>query len=108
AGPLNFYLLWLLPLVGLKISYFSVRLLGLGIVWMTALLQYKTVELLADRQAARLGVVPLVTFFAFSTFWDFVHLSTEHLSLLLFSLGAFLLVFLASRPDWHSKRVAFG
>ena len=108
AGPLNFYLLCILPLVGLKIDYLSARLVGLVIVWMAVFVQYRTVSLFADRRVARLSIAPLATFFAFSTFWDFVHLSTEHLSLLLFSLGAFLLASAVSRPDRDPKLEVFG
>ena len=108
AGPLNFYLLCILPLVGLKIDYLSARLVGLVIVWMAVFVQYRTVSLFADRRVARLSIAPLATFFAFSTFWDFVHLSTEHLSLLLFSLGAFLLASVISRPDRDPKLEVFG
>ena len=108
AGPLNFYLLCILPLVGLKIDYLSARLVGLVIVWMAVFVQYRTVSLFADRRVARLSIAPLATFFAFSTFWDFVHLSTEHLSLLLFSLGAFLLASAVSRLDRDPKLEVFG
>jgi hypothetical protein len=90
SGPLNLYPLLALKLLGLEINYGGIRLIGLGLVFGTCFFQYLACERLFGPRAARPGMLPLLSFFAFSSFIEFVHYSSEHVSICLFSLCAYL------------------
>lgn len=86
SGPLNFYALFFTRVLGLPFDYFAARLVGLALV-ATAI--GATFQLLQRRHgdAARIGVLPLWCVFAFATFPDLVHYSSEHVTIALLALG---------------------
>ncbi|MDI1250363.1 MAG: hypothetical protein PSV13_15980, partial [Lacunisphaera sp.] len=86
AGPLNFYLPLPLGLLLGRIDYFSVRLAGLLLVWGTLFFCHRAAVRLAGVTLARLGLLPAAFFFAATTDWEFLHYSTEHAPVFLFSL----------------------
>lgn len=95
SGPLNFYVLVpALSLPGLP-GIFAVRLTGLLLVWVSLALSFALLRRTLGLPAAFLGMLPAWIFFATTTDGDFVHYSSEHLSLALLSLSAWLL--------WASK-----
>lgn len=98
AGPLDFYALLPAHILGLPLGYLSARLTGLLLVWGALLACYRMLRDEYGRGAARLGLLPGVMFFATVREGDFLHYSTEHVPLFLFSLGACLL--------WHAHRAA--
>lgn len=86
AGPLNFYLPLPLGLLLGRIDYFTVRLAGLLLVWGTLFFCHRAAVRLAGVTPARLGLLPAAFFYATTTDWEFLHYSTEHAPLFLFSL----------------------
>lgn len=92
AGPLNFYVLLGAHLIGAPVTLFATRLTGLLLIFGTLVFAYGLLRLFLARAPARLTLLPGAVFFAIVTQDDFVHYSTEHLSLFLFSGAAFLLV----------------
>jgi hypothetical protein len=105
SGPLNFYPLLILKLLGFEITYGGIRLIGLGLVFGTIFFQYLACARLFGRTAARLGLLPLTSFFAFSSYCEFVHYSSEHVAICLFSLCAYLASGIIAGPSpWISLR----
>jgi hypothetical protein len=91
SGPLNFYTLLPTHLLGLPQDYFNARLVGLLLVWGTLLACHHLLRSFYGTPLARLGMLPGVLFFALATDWDLIHYSTEHVSLFLVALSAWLL-----------------
>ena len=92
AGPLNFYLLLWVKLFGAPVDLLTARLTGLLLVWGALFFSYGILRLFHARGPARLALVPVALFFALVTQDDFVHYSTEHLALFVFSGATFLLL----------------
>lgn len=98
SGPLNFYVLVpALSVPGLP-GIFAVRLTGLLLVWVSLGLTFALLRRALGLPAAFLGSLPAWIFFATTTDGDFVHYSSEHLSLALLSLSAWLLWTSESKP----------
>lgn len=91
AGPLDFYALLPAHALGLPLGYFSARLTGLLLIWGALLACYRMLRDEYGPGIARLGLLPGVMFFATAREGDFLHYSTEHVPLFLFSLGGCLL-----------------
>jgi hypothetical protein len=92
AGPLNFYALLVPKLIGAQVNFLTARLTGLLLIWGALVFSYGLLRLFHTRTPARLALLPGALFFAIATQDDFVHYSTEHLSLCLFAGSTFLLV----------------
>ena len=90
-GPLDTYPLLAVRLVGLPINYGTARLTGSLMLLGAIALLYLALTRYFGEALGRLGCLPAFCFFAFSTFWDFVHYSSEHAPLFLDALGATLL-----------------
>ncbi len=90
-GPLDTYPLLAVRLVGLPINYGTARLTGSVLLLAAIALTYLALARYYGEALGRLGCLPAFCFFAFSTFWDFVHYSSEHAPLFLDALGATLL-----------------
>ena len=90
SGPLNFYVL--APALSLHAlpGIFAVRLTGLLLVWVSLVLSFALLRRAVGFPAAFLGVLPAWIFFATTTDGDFVHYSSEHLSLALLALAGWL------------------
>lgn len=92
AGPLTFYVLLAAKLVGAPVNFLTARLTGLLLIWGALLCTYGLLRLFFPRGPARLALLPGAVFLAIVTQDDFVHYSTEHLPLGLFTVSLFLLV----------------
>ena len=99
SGPLNSYvLLWCVPL-GLHPTYFTTRLFGLFCLAGMLGLLYLACQSVAGTRLARLCVLPTFLFFGFVTFYDWVHYTSEHLSLFLLAWVIYLLTRLRRSSD---------
>lgn len=88
SGPLNFYPLLLPRLLGLPLDYFTARVMALLLIWIALLACYRLFRSWFGVAAARWGIAPALAFFCTVTDWDFIHYSSEHLSLFLLALSA--------------------
>lgn len=96
SGPLNYYVLMpLLALDGLPVL-FATRLTGLLLVWFSLVLSFALLRRAVGFPAAVLGFLPAWLFFSLTTDTDFVHYSSEHVSLALTAAAGLLLW--TSRP----------
>ncbi len=91
SGPLNYYVLMpLLALDGLPVL-FATRLTGLLLVWFSLVLSFALLRRAAGFPAAVFGFLPAWLFFSLTTDTDFVHYSSEHVSLVLTAAAGLLL-----------------
>lgn len=108
SGPLNYYALLPLHLIGLPLDYFTARLTGLLLIWGALLACYRLFRSMAPAGAARLAVLPAAVFFAAATDWDLVHYSSEHVSLFLTALAACCLFSGAGIPSAGTRLLLGG
>jgi hypothetical protein len=92
SGPLNFYALLPIHWIGAPLDYFTVRLAGLLMVWAAIWACYEALKTRYGLAAARLGVLPTIIFFSLVHEWDFIHFSSEHLSLALTAIAVYQFV----------------
>lgn len=92
AGPLNFYALLWPKFLSLPIDYFTARLTGCVLAWVALLVHYRLLRKYVEAVPARLALLPVALFFSLTTQDDFVHYSTEQVSLALLGLAAFWLL----------------
>jgi hypothetical protein len=92
SGPLNFYPLTLLNMLGLPFDYATARLLNVICIGATIAVAYRIARLFMDEWAARLTPLPaLAAVMAFRT-EDFIHYSSECVSVLLIAVATWMLV----------------
>lgn len=91
SGPINFYLLLPIHWLGLPLDYFFARFAGLLFVAAGLFACLRALAHKHGHTAAWLGILPAAVFFATVTHSDLVHYSSEHPSLLLIALPAWLL-----------------
>ncbi|MEI8175490.1 MAG: hypothetical protein WCG78_01335, partial [Candidatus Omnitrophota bacterium] len=91
SGPLNIYPLTLPAFLGFKLEYASSRLVGLALIISSVICLYYSLRVLYGRTVARLGVLPVASCVAFMRYYDYVHYSSEHVSIAILS-GALLLI----------------
>jgi len=104
-GPMDSYPLLAARLLGRPLDYSSARLIGSLLMLGAVLCLYRTLACFQSEMLARTGCLPAFCFFSFSTFWDFVHYSSEHVPVFLLALGAWLLAAeLAAVPADGNKR----
>lgn len=108
VGPMVYYPLLLLRLVGLPIEYGSVRVIGLLALIGSVLLLYGTVRRIFSDGLARLAVLPLVVCISLFTTAHFAHYSSEHIPIFLISLALYLLVRWWTGPATGSDRALVG
>lgn len=92
AGPLNFYAPLPIGWLTGHIDYFTVRLTGLLLVWGALVAGYRSLRQLTEPAVARIGLFGVALFFAATTEHDFLHYTTEHVPIFLFSVTFWLLV----------------
>lgn len=98
GGPLDSDVLaWSVPF-GIEPSYLTARAFGLSCVAGMLVFLYLACRRLAGEGIARLAVLPVFLFFSLVAMADWVHYTSEHLSLLLLGGGLFLLGELRRRP----------
>ncbi len=91
SGPLNFYAQFPTHYMGVPLDYFNARLTGLLLVWSGFLCTQALLASAYGTALARLAPTTGVLFLATTTDTDFIHYSSEHVSLLLIPLGWWLL-----------------
>ncbi|MBI5382316.1 MAG: glycosyltransferase family 39 protein [Opitutae bacterium] len=91
-GPLNDFVLLLPRLVGLPVDFATARAVGLLLVAGALIALWWGLRRLWGEAVARVAVLPALAFFALSTFWDFVHYTSEHLPIFLLTAAFALLV----------------
>lgn len=92
AGPLDDYVLMLPKLLGERIDFTTGRLVALGLTWIALVTGWLALRRVLDERLARLGILPALTFFAFSSFWNFVQYTSEILSIALLGVALWLLL----------------
>jgi len=108
GGPLDSYaLLWCVPL-GIVPTYVTGRIIGLACIAGMLIFLYYAGRRLAGETLTRLAILPVFLFFAFASMTDWVHYSSEHLSLFLLGASLFLLGGLRRRPDSVPWGLALG
>lgn len=83
SGPLNFYVLVPLHLAGLPLDYFVVRLFALLLVWTGLVALHRALRQHGSRLGAGAATAAAALFFALTNESDFLHYSSEHLTLAL-------------------------
>jgi hypothetical protein len=83
SGPLNSYLLTLPALAGLPIGFVSARITATLLMIVAVIALYYAAKWLHGAQIARLSTIPPVLLLSLTIDYDFVHYSSEHLSICL-------------------------
>jgi hypothetical protein len=102
SGPLNFYPLTLLNMLGLPLDFATARLLNVICIGATIAVVYRIARLFMDDWAARLAPLPaLAAVMAFRAA-DFIHYSSECVSVLLIAVATWMLVAeeIDTRANW--------
>jgi hypothetical protein len=103
CGPLNTYVLMLPALFGQHLTFLSTRVISVLLEFGSAAALYGCVALLYDAALARIAIVPPIAFFALIVQPEFVHYSSERLSIFLAMLALFFVCRSASgrrSPAW--------
>lgn len=98
SGPFNVYSLMLPAIVGISPDFASSRLIGLAAVFLSILLFYRAVALIAPEEIARIAVLPFAGAFAVFRDPEFIHYSSEHIPILITTLGFYLSVRILRSP----------
>ena len=101
SGPLNIYPLLIPKLLGFSFGYAPARVMGLVLVAGTISCLYFAARKFMDRALARLTVLPILTFFAFTVNRGFIHYGSEDVPMFLLSASILTLAVLASSPRRH-------
>jgi len=102
SGPLNFYPLTLLNILGLPFDYATARLLNVICIGAAIAVVYRIARFFMDDWAARLTPLPaLAAVMAFRSM-DFIHYSSECVSVLLIAVATWMLVAeeIDTRASW--------
>src|SRR5215469_3838077 len=103
SGPLNYYALTLMNLMGLPLDFATARLLNIICLGGTITVVYAIARLLTMDWTARLTPLPvLAAAMAFRGSKDFLHYSSECVSVLMVAIGTWLLFadHLSARVSW--------
>lgn len=106
SGPLNIFPLMLPALVGISPDYASARLTTLAIILISIYVVYRALALLADDATARIAILPAAGVFAAVKIRDFLHYSSEDVSILLLAVALYLCVRIFRRPESHTWNLA--
>ena len=105
SGPLNCDILALPALFGAHMGFFSARVTGLCLIAGAICTLYYTVKWIYGAGVARLSIVPPVLLFALTKTADFVHYSSEHLSIFLTTAALAAAAYLARGMGSKSSRL---
>lgn len=83
SGPLNSYILTLPTLAGLPINFISGRIIATLLMLTAVIALYWAVKWIHGPQIARLSTIPPVLLLSLTIDYDFVHYSSEHVSICL-------------------------
>jgi hypothetical protein len=103
-GPLDDYPLLLVRLAALPINYCTARVVGALLVFAAIFLLYRTLARFFAEPLARVACLPAFAFLAFTTHWDFIHYSSEHVPVFLLAAGCYFLAADLSAPDTRRVR----
>lgn len=92
SGPLNAYILILPALLGLPLDYATARIVGLLCTFGTILFTFLAVRTVTNDGIAKMTIVPMLIFYCFTRFYDFIHYTSEHLSIVLLAGALFVIV----------------
>jgi len=89
AGPINFYLLSFVGLLGVPLKYFSVRVVSLLLQTTTLWLIYRIVRFFTSHTISIVAVAPVLCFYAWMNEWETIMYSTEQVSACLLAAGMY-------------------
>jgi hypothetical protein len=92
SGPLNFYPLTLLNILGFPFDYATARLLNVICIGATIAVVYRIARLFMDDWAARLTPLPALAAVMAFRGADFIHYSSECVSVLLIAVATWMLL----------------
>ncbi|OZI07453.1 hypothetical protein BWI93_14005 [Siphonobacter sp. BAB-5385] len=98
SGPLNSYVLFLGKLLTGTFDYTSCRMVCLLLIIGTLIALYKALQSFFDSQSARLSLTLTLLFYAYNQTHDFIHYSSEILSIFLFSISLYILASIQKSP----------
>ena len=99
AGPFNSILLLWPKLLGFSISFFTVRITSATLLVLTVILLYYSIKSISNRVYAFFLVIPLTAFYGLTKSTDFLHYSSEQLSVLLIVLANYLLIIVEKKAS---------
>ena len=91
SGLINAYALWPSMLINGRVDYAELRLTALFAHITAALACFGFFRRFTGEAIARVAALPLITFVAFTAFWEFVQYSSEQVSIGILALAAWLL-----------------
>jgi hypothetical protein len=102
SGPLNFYALTLLNLLGLPLDFAAARLLNILCIGGAIAIVYLIARLFMPDWTARLTALPALAVAMAFRWRDFIHYSSECVSVLMIAIATWLLLAetLADRVSW--------
>jgi hypothetical protein len=95
-GPLSIYLLIIPKIFGFQIDYTSTRIIGILCTIGSLLLFFYTIKIWFGNRTARISLLLPTIFLSFTQEPDFVHYSSEQLSVFLLNFCLFLVAFISS------------
>lgn len=107
GGPLVSYVLWLPRLLGQEIDYFTARMTGLLLWWLTVVGLFLTVRRTADTLAADVATWAATAVYALAAQIDFMSYQSELLPAALVSWGSFCLFRLPGASEATVGRWSF-
>lgn len=87
GGPLLSYILLISKLfLGDLIDYSNARITGLVLISLSTICSYFAIKNFISKEAARVAILVMATFYAFATEADYIHYSSEHVSIAVISI----------------------
>ena len=111
SGPLNYYSLLLPRLLGLPFDFATTHLMNALCFGSVLVLLYLCARLLLPEAAARLSVLPVLVAVMSFRIGDFIHYTSECVSIFLIALATWLLISAYIEPvsqTWNWKLIAIG
>lgn len=93
SGPLNIYILTVPAFFGFNLDAATSRCVGLILVFIAVLGLYYSLRYLYSKAIARLSLIPVITTFALMREPDYIHYSSEHLSIAILSVALFIVCY---------------
>lgn len=87
TGPLNIYIITIPAFFGFNLDSVTSRCIGFILVFIAVLGLYYSLRYLYSRAIARLSLIPVITTFALMREPDYIHYSSEHLSIAILSVA---------------------
>ena len=105
SGPLNSAVLAWPCLLGFDVTLTTTRMMGTAIISIMLVMLFLSIRRLAGTEIAVLSSFPLFVFYASTSTREFVHYSSEQLSLLLISVGIYgFFRIIGNHPDKEGKQ----